>query len=205
MKPFSCDYTDPATNKHFICGVRDEKTGTEFFHAMSIFSALTYRTITHKPSGIIWRALKNIPDEHKRLIEKDVYLTLDGVKDLEGDLLSKKSVRSRSLKKAFFRWFYEQFENTVPIEQIAQLDLGRVFAADPECLIDQIKSLETQVDKLAGENEDLHSRLHASNVAYEHLQADADEANEEIENLRDELAKAHATIDRLSNALVDRL
>lgn len=205
MKPFSCDYTDPVANKHFICGVMDEKTGTEFFHAMSIFSALTYRTITHKPSGIIWRALKNIPDEHKRLIEKDVYLTLDGVKDLEGDLLSKKSVRSRSLKEAFFRWFYEQFENTVPIEQIAQLDLGRVFTANPESLIDQIKSLETQVDKLAGENEDLHSRLHASNVAFEHLQADADEAHEEIELLRDELTKAHATIDKLSNALVDRL
>lgn len=205
MKPFSCDYTDPVANKHFICGVMDEKTGTKFFHAMSIFSALTYRTITHKPSGIIWRALKNIPDEHKRLIEKDVYLTLDGVKDLEIDLLGKKGVRLRSLKEAFFRWFYEQFENTVPLEQIAQLDLGRVFTADPESLIDQIKSLETQVDKLAGENEDLHSRLHASNVAFEHLQADADEANEEIENLRDELAKAHATIDKLSNALVDRL
>lgn len=205
MKPFSCDYTDPETKKHFICGVRDEKTGTEFFHAMSIFSALTYRTITHKPSGIIWRALKNIPDEHKRMIDKDVYLTLAGVKDLEGELLSKKSIRSRSLKEAFFRWFYEQFENTVPIEQIARLDQERVFTADPESLIDQIKSLETQVDKLAGENEDLHSRMHASNVAYEHLQADADEAHEEIENLRDELAKAHATIDKLSNALVDRL
>ena len=205
MKPFSCDYTDPAANKHFICGVMDEKTGTEFFHAMSIFSALTYRTITHKPSGIIWRALKNIPDEHKRLIEKDVYLTLDGVKDLEGDLLSKKNVRSRSLKEVFFRWFYEQFENTVPIEQIAQLDLGRVFTADPESLIDQIKSLETQVDKLARENEDLHSRMHEANMAYENLQADAEEAHEEIENLRDELAKAHATIDKLSNALVDRL
>ena len=69
----------------------------------------------------------------------------------------------------------------------------------------QIKSLETQVDKLAGENEEMHSRLHASNVAYEQLQADAEEAHEEIENLRDELTKAHATIDKLSNALVDRL
>jgi cell division septum initiation protein DivIVA len=47
--------------------------------------------------------------------------------------------------------------------------------------------------------------MHASNVAYEQLQADAEETHAEIENLRDELAKAHATIDKLSNALVDRL
>ena len=184
------------------------KKGVTWLKALSVFHCLGYYNSKRENhlSGRGYALVMMIPKDQKTKIDNCLYITTDGIFELEAALKKSAWVKDRKEKMAFFYWFKCKFlKKAPPIEQTT-IPLSELLAkANPDNKDKVITELKEQISNNDHKIDQLTSELKAAQqmtVKYREKLAEIDEKNALIARLQKEQAEDRDMIRKLTMRLL---
>ena len=189
--------------------------GVTWLKALSVFHCLGYYNSKRKNhlylSGRGYALVMMISKDQKTKIDNCLYITTDGIFELEAALKKSTWVKDRKEKMAFFYWFKCKFlKKAPPIEQTT-IPLSELLAKakpdnkDPDNKYKVITELKEQISNNDHKIDQLPSELKAAQqmtVKYREKLAEIDEKNALIARLQKEQAEDRDMIRKLTMRLL---